>query len=492
MNLLDVFEDRAKTTPDRIFLIEKERVLTFADVFEASCKLASGLVQTGVKPGDRVILGLPNTADFCISLYGIQWAGATAVLVNPRLTAFEVRNAYDLTEPKLVIGEPLNLSLIQSSLKVWSPVELIGIAGKSLAQRSHNDLSAMLLTSGTTGKSKAVMLSHNAIAANAHQLAKRKQLSENDRFLCTSPLFHSNGHTAVLQSMLAAGASIVLLEKFTPEGLLEVTTKFKCTAISGVPTMYQHLINHFVSKPVDLSSLRLCVSGGAPITLALFNEVESRFRAFILEGYGLTETSAGATGNPLEKRKVGTVGLPLDGTEIKISNDLGQELPHGETGEILIRGPQLMNGYYRDQEATYQAITADGFLRSGDLGILDADGYVKILSRKKELIIRSGFNVYPAEVENVVRAIEGIQDVTVVGLPDTLYGEAVHAAVISDLAQNILEERLKKHTGSSLARYKRPTTFSIHKDFPKTGSTKVQKSGVVEKLKTDPTLVKPL
>jgi long-chain acyl-CoA synthetase len=493
MPLLNVLKDFATTTPNTTFLLEGRERLTYEETFRLTRQMADGLSRKGVKPGDRVILALHNCLEFCISLYGIQWAGATAVLVNPRWTAFEIENAFSLTKPSLVIGDPANLMLKSNLWLTHAPEPIISSGNSNFERRlAPEDIAAMLLTSGTTGKPKAVMLTHRSIFANASQLAKRKLLSSKDRFLCSIPMFHSNGHTAALQSMLVAGSSLVLLDKFTPEGLLESAQKYECTAISGVPTLYQHLINHFADKPVDLSKLRICVSGGAPMPVSLFHEVEKRFGAFILEGYGLTETSAGACGNPLDNRKIGSVGLPLDNTEIKIVNDSEQVISAGETGEILIRGPQLMRGYFEDPASTQAALTADGWLRSGDLGSVDDDGFVTIRSRKKELIIRSGFNVYPAEVENVIRSIDGIQDVTVIGLPDPLYGEAVHAAVISDLDETELSVRLKKFSETMLARYKRPTSYSLHKDFPKTGSTKVQKTGVVAQLKDEPSLVKLL
>jgi long-chain acyl-CoA synthetase len=215
--------------------------------------------------------------------------------------------------------------------------------------------------------------------------------------------------------------------------------------------------------------------------VSLIEEVEKSLGGFILEGYGLTECSAGACGNPLERRKAGTVGLPLEGTEVKIVD-----------GEILIRGPQLMRGYFEDPEATRAAITPDGWLRSGDLGSIDADGYVTILSRKKELIIRGGFNVYPAEVESVLREIDGVLDVTVVGLPDQLHGESVHAALITELEEREIAERILRHSADKLARYKRPTSFSMHRDFPRTGSAKVQKHNLAKELQSRPDLIQKL
>jgi long-chain acyl-CoA synthetase len=492
MSLLATLKDFAHGRPDSPFLLEGKRTITFSDTLRASQRFASGLINNGLQPGDRVILTLHNCIDFAVALYGIQWAGGTAVLVNPRLTTFEIDNARLLTKPRFVVGDPDNLSLKGGSWKTWSVTQVLDAGTTDLVEQRYHSIAVMLLTSGTTGKPKAVMLSHDAVFANASQLAKRKQLSEKDRFLCSIPMFHSNGHTAALQSMLVAGASMVILDKFTPEGLLESATRYECTAISGVPTLYQHLINHFENKPVDLSKLRICVSGGAPMPLSLFQEVEKRFGAFILEGYGLTESSAGLCGNPLDNRKIGSVGPALDKTDIKIVGADDQVVDEGETGEILARGPQMMDGYYQDDEATSAAITMDGWLRTGDLGTKDQEGFVTILSRKKELIIRSGFNVYPAEVENVIRGIEGVHEVSVVGLPDPLYGEAVHVAVISDLDVKVLVDRLRLSSETYLARYKRPTSFSVHRDFPRTGSTKIQKAGVSEALKENPDLVRPL
>ncbi|HEX4922647.1 MAG TPA: AMP-binding protein, partial [Bdellovibrionales bacterium] len=342
MSLLGSLHDFAKSVPQSPFLFEGEQKLSYGETLELAKRMAASLVAQGVRPGDRVLMGLPNSLDFCISLYGILWAGATAALVNQRWTPYEVENAYNLTQPSLVIGEPQNASMKSARWKTWAPAELLKSGCGSLAARRPLEGPAlMLLTSGTTGKPKAVMLSEKAVFANATQLAKRKELSPKDRFLCSVPLFHSNGQVAALQSMLVAGSSLVMMDRFTPEGLLQAVQKYQATAITGVPTLYQHLVNYHDQHPVDLSTLRICSCGSAPMPVSLFEEVEAKFGAFILEGYGLTETSAGACGNPIGKRKIGTVGLPLDGTELKIVDDNGREVANGETGEILIRGPQL-------------------------------------------------------------------------------------------------------------------------------------------------------
>lgn len=497
MPLVKALEEFAKTVPQSPFLFEGEQALSYGETLDLAQRLAGGLAVAGVRPGDRVFMGLPNSLDFCIALYGILWSGATAVLVNQRWTAFEIENAYKLVEPKLVIGESTNASMLSSKWKTHQVKDLLR-AGTPMRARGTSDEGILaapalfLLTSGTTGKPKAVMLTQQAVFANASQLAKRKELTAKDRFLCSVPLFHSNGQTAALQSMLVAGSSLVMMDRFTPEGLLQSVQKYQATAITGVPTLYQHLVNYHDKNPVDLSTLRICSCGSAPMPVSLFEEVESKFGAFILEGYGLTETSAGACGNPIGRRKIGTVGLPLDNTDLIVVDDFDKRVATGETGEILIRGPQLMTGYFRDTEATNLAMTQDGYLRSGDLGTLDEDGYVTIKSRKKELIIRAGFNIYPAEVENVLRSIDGVLDVAVVGLPDPLHGETVHAALITDLKEEQLAQLLRAYSEERLARYKRPTTFSLHKDFPRTASAKVQRVNLQAQLKGEPDKIRSL
>jgi long-chain acyl-CoA synthetase len=469
MALIRELETRARKSPSLPFVLQAGKTLTYAETWEAARRAAGRIAALGVQPGDRVVVVLPNSVEYCVLLYGIFLSGAAAVLVNPRWTAYEIENAIKLTRPSLVVNEQ-NLSSIVNG------------AERPIATREPpTGVSLMLLTSGTTGKPKAVMLSQDAIATNARQMVERKRITEKDRFLCSIPLFHSNGQVAALASILMGGASMAILDRFTPESMLEAVKTFETTAISGVPTLYQHLVNHYKKSPFDLSKLRICVCGSAPLPLSLFEEVEKLFGAFILEGYGLTECSAGATGNPLQKRKPGTVGTALPGTELKIME-----------GEVFIRGPQLMKGYFEDEAATKAALTDDGWLRTGDLGSLDDEGYLTILSRKKELIIRGGFNIYPAEVESVLREIDGVLDVTVVGLPDALQGEVVHAALISDLEQVELAERIKRHSAEKLARYKRPTSFSTHRDFPRTGSAKVQKHSLAEELKGRPELVRPL
>lgn len=480
MSLLKELSFRAKSTPDLPFLLSESKNLSYGETYEALRKTAGALAGQGVKPGDRVAVILPNSVDFCVLTYAIFHAGATAVLINPRWTAHEMEGVIKLVRPKLVVAVNAEAELAKLSIR---PTQLAEFTRGTEAplDRRDGEVALMLLTSGTTGKSKAVMLTQDAIAANALQLARRKKITEQDRFLCSIPLFHSNGQVAALHSMLMGGASLAILDRFTPESLLESATRYGATAISGVPTLYQHLVNHHKKAPVDLSRVRICVSGSAPMPVSLIEEVEESLGGFILEGYGLTECSAGACGNPLERRKTGTVGLPLEGTEVKVVD-----------GEIFIKGPQLMKGYFEDPEATRAALTQDGWLRSGDLGSIDEDGYVTILSRKKELIIRGGFNVYPAEVESVLREIDGVLDVTVVGLPDQLHGESVHAALITELEDREIADRILRHSADKLARYKRPTSFSMHTDFPRTGSAKVQKHSLAKELQSHPGLIQKL
>jgi long-chain acyl-CoA synthetase len=479
MALIRQLAERAKRTPDLPFLLSHDRKQSYGATYEAAKRVAGQLAAMGIEPGDRIVVSLPNSVDFAVLVYGIFQAGATAVLVNPRWTAYEIDGAIKLTRPKMVISAALDGEFAKLSMRSTLLEAVMRGAERPLEHRENPaDVGLMLMTSGTTGKSKAVMLSQAAVAANALQLAKRKQITEKDRFLCSIPMFHTNGQIACLQSMLMGGSSMAILDRFTPETLLESATKFGATAITGVPTLYQYLVNHHRKSPVDLSSLRICVSGSAPMPVSLIEEVESTLGGFILEGYGLTECSAGACGNRLDKRKAGTVGPALEGTEVKIVE-----------GEIWIRGPQMMKGYFEDPAATKAALTDDGWLRSGDLGSIDEDGYVTILSRKKELIIRGGFNVYPAEVESVLREIDGVLDVTVFGLPDALHGEAVHAALITELTDREIAERIQQQSAQKLARYKRPTSFSIHRDFPRTGSAKVQKHSMADELKKHAELV---
>lgn len=491
--LTRMLAERASSSPDHPFVIDGDRRLTYGETHAAAARVAGALSEAGVRPGDRVLLAMPNGLDFCAMLYGTLHAGAAAVLVNPRWTAYEIGSAIALTRPRLCIGMAASVSGTASPISMEAPSRFLAGASQSIEARENPTGTAlMLMTSGTTGKPKAVMLSHEAVAANATQLARRKELTSRDRFLCSVPLFHSNGQVAALQSMLAAGSSLVLLERFSPEALVEYVRRYEITAITGVPTIYQQLVNFHERSPVDLSSLRLCISGSAPLTQSLFEEVERRFGAFILEGYGLTECSAGATGNPIQRRKPGTVGIALEGTELRVVDGEGREVPRGETGEVLIRGPQLMDGYFEDAEATRAAITPEGWLRSGDLASLDENDYLTIRSRKKELIIRGGFNVYPAEVESVLRGVEGVLEVAAIGLPDAVYGESVHGAVISELAPELLAERIRAECETKLARYKRPTSFSIHRDFPRTGSAKIQRTKLREELVADPSGVRRL
>ncbi|HEX4925709.1 MAG TPA: AMP-binding protein, partial [Bdellovibrionales bacterium] len=431
MSLLSWLADRARTTAEKPFLIEGGKTWSYGDVYAASQVAAAHLIELGVRPGDRVLLGLPNGIEHCISTYGILYAGATVALVNPRFTQFEIEQFARICTPHLAIADPLNAAFANMSLKRVSPTALRMAARSPNGPRaSPQGLAFLLPTSGTTGEPKAVMLEDAAVTANALQMARRKEISEEDRALCSLPLFHCSGQVAALQSIMVSGASMVILKVITPELILNGICSLRASIISGVPAVYQNLIALNKRMPVDLSSLRLCLTSSAPMPLELIARVERELGGYILESYGLTECSAGVTGNPVARRKHGTVGPALPDTEIKIIDEAGAPLEAGRAGEVYIRGPQLMAGYFGNPAATREVLTEDGWFKSGDLGDVDSEGYLTIRSRKKDFIKCSGFGVYPAEVENVVREVDGVTDATVIGLPDRLSGETVHVAII--------------------------------------------------------------
>ncbi|MEW6735381.1 MAG: AMP-binding protein, partial [Acidobacteriota bacterium] len=317
---------------------------------------------------------------------------------------------------------------------------------------------------------------------NSVQAQMALQMQENERAMCILPLFHVNGQVATILIPLQAGASLILTEGFSPKTFFDNVTRYRATTFSGVPTVYSILLNLPDRDKYDLSSLRLCICGAAPMPVEVFTQFEKVFKTIIIEGYGLSEGTCVSTVNPVDgQRKIGSIGLPVPGQEVKIFDDQDRELDVDEIGEIVVRGSNVMAGYYKNELATAETLR-NGWLHTGDLGRRDRDGYIYIVGRKKEMIIRGGENIYPKEIEEILYRHEAIQEAAVIAIPDPIWGEEVAAAIILKDGAQAHSDDIIAYCRAHLADYKCPRRVFFCQQFPKTATGKIQKNRLIEQL----------
>ncbi|HEV8648937.1 MAG TPA: long-chain fatty acid--CoA ligase [Actinomycetes bacterium] len=461
-------------------------VLTYDELDERSARVAGLLAARGVEPGDRVGLMLPNVPQFPMLYYGVLRAGAVVVPMNPLLKAREIEYYLGDSGAKLIFGWDEVAGEVCKGAEAAgagfisvAPAAFDQLLGKHrpetvVTSRADDHTAVILYTSGTTGKPKGAELTHANLSRNAAVSATTLfRLEPDDVIMGCLPLFHSFGQTCGLNAAVGSGACLTLLPRFDPGKALEVIQRDRTTVFEGVPTMYVALLNHPHRADYDVSSLRVCVSGGAALPVEVLRGFEDTFGCIILEGYGLSETSPVASFNhPDRERKGGSIGTPIEGVEMRLVDPLGDDVPTGEVGEIAIRGHNLMKGYWRREEATREAIP-DGWFRTGDLARQDEDGYFFIVDRKKDLIIRGGYNVYPREVEEVLYEHPEVAEAAVVGIPHPTHGEEVGAAVVLKPGAEATPADLRAFCKERVAAYKYPRHVWFEAALPKTATGKL-------------------
>jgi long-chain acyl-CoA synthetase len=455
---------------------------------ESSARIAALLKAKGVEPGDRVGLMLPNVPYFPAIYYGILRAGGVVVPMNVLLKGREV--TFYLQDPGAKVAfawygfaEAAEEGAAQagSELILVKPGEFEQLVvahepDPDVADRSESDTAVILYTSGTTGKPKGAELTHANLLRNCGVVAGFAEFGEGEVLLGALPLFHSFGQTCTMNGAVSSGATVTMLPRFDPEKALQIIQRDQVTVFQGVPTMYNALLHAEAADSTDASCLRLCMSGGAAIPVELIRAFEDKFGCAILEGYGLSETSPVASFNqPDRPRKPGSIGTPIEGVEMQVWDDNGKEVPQGEVGEIVIRGHNVMKGYWDRPEATGEAIDADGWFKSGDMAKVDEDGYFFIVDRKKDLIIRGGYNVYPREIEEVLYEHPAIQEAAVVAVPDEALGEEVGAAVVLCKDASLTADELKAWVKEQVAAYKYPRKIWFLDELPKGPTGKILK-----------------
>ena len=490
-NLAGILTETAAEHGDRTAFKLDDIELTYAALDESSARIAALLSDKGIGPGDRVGLMLPNVPYFPAIYYGILRAGAVVVPMNVLLKAREV--TFYLQDPgaKVVFAwddfaeaaedgaAQAGAELISVKPGEFEKLVLSHDPAREVADRSDTDTAVILYTSGTTGKPKGAELTHANLLRNCRVVASFAEFGEGEVLLGALPLFHSFGQTCTMNGAVSSGATVTMLPRFDPEKALEIIERDRVTVFQGVPTMYNGLLHADRADSTDASCLRLCMSGGAAIPVELIRAFEDKFGCAILEGYGLSETSPVASFNQPDKpRKPGSIGTPIDGVEMQVWDDDGNEVAQGEVGEIVIRGHNVMKGYWERPDATAEAIDADGWFRTGDMAKVDEDGYFFIVDRKKDLIIRGGYNVYPREIEEAFYEHPAVREVAVVGVPHEQMGEEVGAAVALKDGQEATADDLRAFMKERVAAYKYPRVIWFVDELPKGPTGKILKREV--------------
>jgi long-chain acyl-CoA synthetase len=475
---------------DRIALRCDNVEFTFAELDDAAARVATLLEQAGVQPGDRVGIMLPNTPAFAIVFYGIMYRGAVAVPMNPLLKAREVSFYLSNSGAKALFATPAfadeataGAGEVGAQCWVVDDAELMTLIAEvpgqdSPVQRDDDDVAVILHTSGTTGKPKGAMLTHGNLGRNAEVSVRTLvEIGPDDVVMGCLPLFHVFGLTCGLNGAVLAGATLTLIPRFEPRKALEVIQRDGVTVFEGVPTMYSALLSVADQDAAEAAhSLRTCVSGGAALPVQVLTDFENAFGCTVLEGYGLSESSpAAAFNHPHRPRKAGSIGTPIEGVEMRVVDLDGVEVPQGKTGEIQIRGHNVMKGYWNLPDATTATITSEGWLNTGDVGRIDEDGYFYIVDRTKDLIIRGGYNVYPREIEEVLYEHPAVGEAAVIGIPHDSLGEEVGAAVALKKGASVTADELREYVKARVAAYKYPRLVWLVDALPKGPTGKLLK-----------------
>jgi long-chain acyl-CoA synthetase len=489
-NVADALTSTAAAHPGTTAIKLDDVELSYAALDAASSLVAGLLAQRGVEPGDRVGLMLPNVPYFPVVYHGILKAGAAVVPMNVLLKGREAEFYlsdsgakqffawHDFGEEAAIAAEGAGVEL--TLVKPGEFEQLLGGATpiEGSVPRDGEDTCVILYTSGTTGTPKGAELTHSNIRSNVDANVAMLGFEPGDVIFGGLPFFHSFGQTCAMNAAIASGATITLLPRFDAAKALEIIDRDRVTVFMGVPTMYVGLLHDPGLAAVDASSLRYCVSGGASLPVEVLSGIEQRFGAKLLEGYGLSETSPVASFNdPANPSKPGSIGRPIRDVAMKLVDEDGNDIAtddHETVGEIAIKGPNVMKGYWNRPDATAEVMRGQWFL-SGDLARRDEDGYYFIVDRKKEMIIRGGYNVYPREIEEVIYEHPAVMEAAVIGVPDETHGEEVAAAVACKPGESVTADQLQAFIKERVAAYKYPRHIWFLDALPKTATGKILK-----------------
>ncbi len=532
LSLVEMFEGTARAHPDRPLIDFLGRRYSYAETMDGATRVAAGLAKLGYGPGDRIGMFLPNVPHYLAAYFGILKLGATVVNFSPLYTPEELAHQVADSGTKLLFTISAT-ALLPTALKVLdgSSLERLVVGsvagalpgtkslfyrlfrGKEVAKRPddarilafsaligndgrhdfpaidpENHLALIQYTGGTTGTPKGAMLTHQNLSANARQVeGMDPHPGADDRIIGVLPLFHVFANTCVMNRTIANGGMIVMLPRFDGAQVLAAIARTKATALPGVPTMYQALLDHPKLKGADLSSLKYCISGGAPLPAEVKAKFEAATGARVIEGYGLSESSGVVSCNPYEAEgKLGTIGQPIPATHVRLADkeDPTRPAPDGEPGEILLRGPQIMKGYWNRPDADAE-VFVDGWLRTGDVGTIDADGFIHVVDRLKDMIAVSGFKVFPSQLEAVLYKHPAVKEALVIGVPDTYRGEQPRAYVTLNDGATATGEELKAWLNPQLGHHERVDQVVVRLTLPKTLVGKLSRKELVAEVKAD-------
>jgi len=488
LNLASLLTESAGREPGAPAIRLGDVELGYGELDERSARLAALLTEHGFQPGDRVGVMLPNVPEFPVAYYGVLRAGGVVVPMNVLLKRREIAFYLEDSGARLLLAwhgfaaearegaadagaEPIEVepAAFAETLAGLEPTP-------GLVETDEEDTAVILYTSGTTGKPKGAELTHANLFRNADVSCRTtSEISRGDVVLGALPLFHSFGQTVAMNASLMVGACLTLVPKFDPGDALATMQRDGVTHFYGVPTMYGALLHHPERESYDTSALRTCITGGASMPVEVLRGFEEAFGAKVMEGYGLSETSPVACSNhPDRERKAGSIGTPIEGVEMKVVDENDEEVARGEVGEIVIRGHNIMKGYWQRPDATAEAMRG-GWFHSGDMARIDEDGYFYIVDRKKDLIIRGGYNVYPREVEEVLFEHPKIREAAVVGVPHDEWGEEIGAAVVLHDGEELAPEEVSAYVKERIAAYKYPRVVWFIEDLPKGPTGKILK-----------------
>jgi malonyl-CoA/methylmalonyl-CoA synthetase len=464
--------------------------ISYGDLIARAGQMANLLVARGVKPGDRVAVQVEKSVANIVLYLATVRAGAVYLPLNTAYTLHELDYFIGDAEPSLVVCDPSKAEgLAPIAAKVTAKVETLGPDGKgslteaadkassefATVSRANDDLAAILYTSGTTGRSKGAMLTHDNLASNSLSLVGFWRFTDKDVLIHALPIYHTHGLFVATNVTLFARASMIFLPKLDPDLIIKLMAR--ATVLMGVPTFYTRLLQNSALSRETTKHMRLFISGSAPLLAETHREWSARTGHAVLERYGMTETNMN-TSNPYDGERVpGAVGFPLPGVSVRVTDpETGKELPRDEIGMIEVKGPNVFKGYWRMPEKTKAEFRGDGFFITGDLGKIDAKGYVHILGRGKDLVISGGFNVYPKEIESEIDAMPGVIESAVIGVPHADFGEGVTAVLVCNKGADVTEAAVLKALDGRLAKFKMPKRVFVVDELPRNTMGKVQKN----------------
>jgi long-chain acyl-CoA synthetase len=488
MNIYSWLGIHTKERPSKVCIKTHDREITYEEFSRTTRSLGTALQEAGITKGDKVILVLPNIPEFVISYMAIIGLGATVVPVNPTYTAWELAHIIGNSDSKAIILEKSRLETYRDILE-RSPLDIVITTGEGGDFKQWitgqpreigedlfpDDVAVIMYSSGLTGYPMGAMLTQGNLDHNSDTMRLCMDCNETDTTLTVIPLFHSFSASVNMLSMLRLGGTIYLMKRPNFKEMDYALKEGGITAIGAVPTLFFGLIHHPEVPDVDCSGVRTLIAGGSALSVEIFNAFKEKFHQEIRQGYGITEASPVCSVNRKHRPiKPETIGQTVPGVEVMVVDDFGRPLKTNEIGELLFKGPNIMKGYYKYEKETAE-ILRNEWLFTGDLGFVDAEGYITITGYKKEMIITSGFNVYSSEVEGVLNAIPGVRDSVITGVPDLMRGAIIKAYIVRE-NKNISEQEIKHHAHERLAPYKTPRMIVFVEEIPRNAQGQVLKS----------------